>query len=243
MRLHVAALASLILMAPAGYCADADLPGDASEAMAQAVEYLRDEVAVGGGYLGRYKLDAELDEIADQWGEGHATADQNWTQPPGNPSIGFAFLRAWGATGEQEYLDALARAESNDMYRFVAALEILNGRGTLKENTFAQRLAETMGMPGSGGTDSHQRTDIGKTATFFDADVTTERELVKAISSGRFWPVDRTGGDLTENPVHYDVPADLDAIWAQQAEQRRERELAGAPEFRDRPAEHPHVHA
>ena len=68
-------------------------------------------------------------------------------------------------------------------------------------------------------------------------------ELVKAISSGRFWPVDRTGGDLTENPVHYDVPADLDAIWAQQAEQRRERELAGAPEFRDRPAEHPHVHA
>ncbi len=116
MRLHVAALASLILMAPAGYCADADLPGDASEAMAQAVEYLRDEVAVGGGYLGRYKLDAELDEIADQWGEGHATADQNWTQPPGNPSIGFAFLRAWGATGEQEYLDAAIEVADSLVY-------------------------------------------------------------------------------------------------------------------------------
>lgn len=149
----------------------------------------------------------------------------------------------WRWDDEQEYLDALARAESNDMYRFVAALEILNGRGSLKENNFAQRLATTMGMPGSGGTDSHQRSDIGKTATYFDAAISTERELIEAIRSGRFWAVDRTGGDLTEDRVHYDVPADLDAIWAQQAEQRRERELAGAPEFRDRPAEDPHVHA
>lgn len=78
-----------------------DLPQQASAAMEKAVHYLRSEVAVGGGYLGSYTVD-----LSDQWGEGHATRNQNWIQPPGCPSVGFAFLRAWEATGDQQYLQA-----------------------------------------------------------------------------------------------------------------------------------------
>ena len=82
-------------------CVAQDLAARAAEGLAKAVSYLRSEVAVGGGYLGSY-----TDDLSDQWGEGHATRDQNWIQPPGCPSVGFAFLRAWEATGEQVYLDA-----------------------------------------------------------------------------------------------------------------------------------------
>ncbi|MEE8421173.1 MAG: PHP domain-containing protein [Dehalococcoidia bacterium] len=149
----------------------------------------------------------------------------------------------WRWDDEQEYLDALARAESNDAYRFVAGLEVLNGRGTLKENSFAQRLAAEMGMPGTGGTDSHQRTDIGKTATYFERDITTEQELIEEIRGGRFWAVDLTGGKLTEDPRRYAVPDDVDAAWAAEVELRRAREAADTPEFRNRPHGHPHVHA
>jgi len=84
----------------AGWALDQDLVAAASEGMAKAVTYLRTEVAYGGGYLGSY-----LEDLSDQWGEGHATRTQNWIQPPGSPSVGFAFLRAFEATGEQMYLD------------------------------------------------------------------------------------------------------------------------------------------
>jgi hypothetical protein len=149
----------------------------------------------------------------------------------------------WRWDDEQEYLDALGRAESNDAYRFVAGLEVVNGRGTMKENSFAQRLAREMGMPGTGGTDSHQRTDIGKTATYFERDISSEQELIEEIRRGRFWAVDLTGGELTEDATRYAVPDDVDAIWTAEAALRQEREVAGKPEFRDRPAGHPHVHA
>ena len=113
---YIAAFVTLLLPASTGCCADAHVPQHAAETMAKAVHYLRSEVAVGGGYLGRYKLDTDLDKIIDQWGEGHATPTQNWTQPPGNPSVGFAFLRAWEATGEQHYVDAAVEVANSLVY-------------------------------------------------------------------------------------------------------------------------------
>ena len=147
----------------------------------------------------------------------------------------------WRWDDEQEYHDALMRAQANAAYRFVAALEILNGRGSLKENGYAQQLAAAMGMPGTGGTDSHQRSDIGKTATYFERDVHDERELIEEIRAGRFWAVDLTNGDLATSAAHFRVPDDLAAEWAALAEVRGRRERAGAPEFRGRPEDHPHL--
>ncbi|MDD4869191.1 MAG: pectate lyase [Kiritimatiellae bacterium] len=95
-------LVSLFLLSvTASFSIDDALVAKARDGLARTVRYLRTEVAVGGGYLGSYKAD-----LSDQWGEGHATRDQNWIQPPGCPSVGFAFLRAWEGTGEPQYLDA-----------------------------------------------------------------------------------------------------------------------------------------
>ena len=147
----------------------------------------------------------------------------------------------WRWDDPQEYVDALARAEANDAYRFTVALEALNGRGTLKENRYAQDLVRAMGMPATGGTDSHQITDIGKTATYFERDVRSERELIEEIRAGRIYAVDLSRGGLTEDVSRHQVPDDLVGHWAELDEIRAERRDRGAPEYRDRPDDHPHL--
>ncbi len=106
MRLLMTVVLFSVALCTAAYGADEALPGQAADALSKAVRYLTEKISVGGGYLGSYKIDLATGEFVDQWGEGHATKDQNWTQPPGNPSVGMAYLRAWEATGDEQYLDA-----------------------------------------------------------------------------------------------------------------------------------------
>ncbi|MSQ41954.1 MAG: hypothetical protein EXR65_02830 [Dehalococcoidia bacterium] len=140
----------------------------------------------------------------------------------------------WRLDDEAEYADALRRAESNPAYRFVSALEAVNGRGTLRENTFSQQLARAMGMPTTGGTDSHERGDIGKTATYFERELRSEQALIEEIRAGRVWALDRTGGQLSADPVYRELPPDLAAARAELTAIRERRALEGAPEFRGR---------
>ena len=87
---------------------DNELVGQAETALETCTRYLVDEVAYNGGYVGTY-----LEDLSDQWGEGHCLRHQSWLQPPGSPSTGQEFLRAWRATGKQVYLDAaVANARS-----------------------------------------------------------------------------------------------------------------------------------
>ena len=68
----------------------------------------------------------------------------------------------WYMDSEQDYGDALVRAARNPAYQYCDALERLNGRGTVKENEFSAALCDHMKMPGTAGTDSHSRSDIGR---------------------------------------------------------------------------------
>jgi PelA/Pel-15E family pectate lyase len=58
-----------------------------------------------------YSLDRQ-----QRWGEGPATADQIWVQPPGTPTVGMAYLRAYQATGDRYYLDAAREAAEALVY-------------------------------------------------------------------------------------------------------------------------------
>ncbi|GAG32050.1 unnamed protein product, partial [marine sediment metagenome] len=58
-------------------------------------------VSTNGGYLWVYSED-----LKERAGEGKATVTQIWVQPPGTPSVGFAYLRAYEATGDAFYLGA-----------------------------------------------------------------------------------------------------------------------------------------
>ena len=147
----------------------------------------------------------------------------------------------WRWDNEDDYQEALQRAERNLSYRFVAALEIINGRGTLKENTYSMTLAQRMGMPSTASDDCHELKDIDRTATYFEREINTERDLIDALRSGRFWPLDLTCGKLIADSQYHDVPNDIEQRWAELHEIRERRRAEGAPEFSGRPTHHPHV--
>ena len=73
----------------------------AEEAIDKAARFFVEEVAVRGGYVYFYSED-----LSRRLGEGVASPDQIWVQPPGTPTVGKAFLSAWRATGDRYYLDA-----------------------------------------------------------------------------------------------------------------------------------------
>ncbi len=82
-----------------------DLRGETLQAMKRATTFFRSHIAEHGGYLWDYSLD-----LKERAGENKATPSQIWIQPPGTPSVGEAFLRAYKATGQKEFLDAAVDA-------------------------------------------------------------------------------------------------------------------------------------
>jgi len=73
---------------------------EAEAAMAKATAFMQ-SIATEGGYLWKYS-----ENLKERAGEGKATDTQIWIQPPGTPSMGMTFLRAFEVTKDQRYLDA-----------------------------------------------------------------------------------------------------------------------------------------
>jgi PelA/Pel-15E family pectate lyase len=91
----------LVLLACLATASGSALKEEAAEAMRRATDFFRTQVSTEGGYLWRYSEDLSLRQ-----GEGTATDTMIWVQPPGTPSVGMVFLRAYEATGDSYYLDA-----------------------------------------------------------------------------------------------------------------------------------------
>jgi len=87
---------------------DLTLSGEVTTAIMQAAESFAKVAATRGGYVYRVSTDG-----VNRFGEGVATPTEIWVQPPGTPTVGMAFLKAYQATGEQALLDkATAAAEA-----------------------------------------------------------------------------------------------------------------------------------
>lgn len=94
---------------------------------------------------------------------------------------------------DEDYQEALERAARNAAYARCVALERINGRGSVKENTFSARLCDFMGKPGTAGSDAHQVTDIGKCATEFFRRIESVEDLIEELKAGRFRAVSLVG--------------------------------------------------
>ncbi len=81
-----------------------DREREVRDAMRRATTYFLDHVSTHGGYVYHYSLD-----LRNRWGEGQASPDQIWVQPPGTPTVGMALLAAYKSTNDEFYLDG-ARA-------------------------------------------------------------------------------------------------------------------------------------
>ena len=77
-------------------------PDEVRTALHRAVRFFRHDVAGDtGGYLWRYSAD-----LSQREGEGQAKPTTAWLQPPGTPSVGEAYLKAYLLTGDEVLREA-----------------------------------------------------------------------------------------------------------------------------------------
>ncbi len=83
------------------------LLAEAREAMRRSTRFLQ-SISTYGGYAGIYSAD-----LSARYGEAKydsAASAEIWIQPPGTPTVGESFLRAYRITGEEVYLEAARQA-------------------------------------------------------------------------------------------------------------------------------------
>ncbi len=96
---------AVLFLAQSTVSAQGDLRQQAIDTIREAAEFYHNQVASYGGYVYHYSLD-----LTQRWGEGLATKSQIWVQPPGTPTVGLAYLKAYDATSDRFYLDAATEA-------------------------------------------------------------------------------------------------------------------------------------
>ena len=72
------------------------------------------------------------------------------------------------------------------VFEFVDAIEIGNGKLADDENDMARKVAEKLGLPGTGGSDAHRVDEVGNWLTVFEKEIQDELELVEELRAGRF---------------------------------------------------------
>ena len=73
----------------------------AAQSLHKVISFYRTQVGYQGAYLWRYSAD-----LTRQEGEEKANKTSGWTQPPGSPSVGEAYLKAWRYSGDELCLEA-----------------------------------------------------------------------------------------------------------------------------------------
>jgi predicted metal-dependent phosphoesterase TrpH len=73
----------------------------------------------------------------------------------------------------------------------LTALEVCNDGCSAEENAEAADLARILALPGVGGSDAHIATSVGRAATWFPGEITTDAELVAALKQGGYRAVVR----------------------------------------------------
>jgi PelA/Pel-15E family pectate lyase len=145
---------------------DAALRGEALKGLRKAATFYRGKAASHGGYVYFYSAD-----LAQRWGEGKADAETIFVQPPGTPTVGLAYLRAYAATGDKFYLDAARETAEALVY------------GQLQSGGWTQTIhfspAQRMGKyrNGKGGSWNASSLDDGQTQTALRMLIETDRAL------------------------------------------------------------------
>ncbi len=88
--------------------------------------------------------------------------------------------------GKEPFTLTPEQAAKLPVFQLVDAIEVLNGANTVRENLFALKVAQTLGKPGTGGSDAHSTQGIGTYCAVLDNEVETQEELLKELHAGRF---------------------------------------------------------
>ena len=125
---------------------------EALHTLRKAAAFFRGEVASHGGYVYYYSLD-----LRRRWGEGEASPDTIFVQPPGTPNVGMAYLKAHAATGDRVFLDAAREAAEA-----LVAGQLESG-GWTQAVHFGQSGRKERYRKGKGGNRNNSSLDDGQT--------------------------------------------------------------------------------
>jgi predicted metal-dependent phosphoesterase TrpH len=81
------------------------------------------------------------------------------------------------------------KAMERPLFKCVDAVEVMNSKVTEKENSFAAKVAEGLGLPATGGSDAHEVSEVGIYATRFSRIIHDEKDLIEALKEGNYMPV------------------------------------------------------
>jgi predicted metal-dependent phosphoesterase TrpH len=81
-------------------------------------------------------------------------------------------------------------AARHPVFELVDEVEVVNGGNIEVENRFAQQVAAVLGRWGTGGSDAHSKDGFAKGVTVFNGEIRNERDLLDALKSGDFAPVE-----------------------------------------------------
>jgi predicted metal-dependent phosphoesterase TrpH len=84
------------------------------------------------------------------------------------------------------------------VFSMVDAVEVLNGGCIERENKLAQEVAAHLRMPFVGGSDAHMPLEVGRYATQFEAEITSEAQMLEELRAGRFQAVKRIEAGVYE---------------------------------------------
>ena len=79
-------------------------------------------------------------------------------------------------------------ASEHQVFGLVDAVEVANGGTSDKENRFAMKVAQRIGIKVTGGSDAHSQQGLGRCVTVFDGEISSEDEFMKALLGGSFYP-------------------------------------------------------
>jgi len=80
-------------------------------------------------------------------------------------------------------------AKDRAIFQYVDAIEVMNGKVSIDENRFASDVAKDLRFRKTGGSDAHETNEVGTYATFFQAGISNERDLIKALHESDYGPI------------------------------------------------------
>jgi len=111
-------------------------------------------------------------------------------EPAGFSAIAREVFEAAEATGALLFLAHPARDGhlriTHETVAFFESVEAINGSDSKLKNLAATGLAKGFRRPGIGGSDAHAQEEVGRAATHFESNITTDAELLAALKSGNY---------------------------------------------------------
>jgi len=100
-----------------------------------------------------------------------------------------------------ELLMTLEEGRRRPVFRFVDAVEVYNGMARGDEMDFTVRVADSLNLRGTGGSDAHSILGVGGCFTIFENSIKDEAGLVEALKHGHYRPMDWRGRGQPGLPI------------------------------------------